>query len=113
MDSTCILAAIMAMMAATYLTRAIPFLFFGNRQPPWCIVYLETYLSPVMMTILVFYALKDTDFSTAPYGAYELGAVAITIALHLGFKNYLVSIFGGTLAYMAMVQGWLLGFSLF
>ncbi len=106
MESSYILGAIIAMAAATYLTRVIPFLFFGHRQPPGYIVFLETYLPPVMMTILVFYALKDTDFSTAPYGAYELGAVAITVALHLGFKNYLVSIFGGTLAYMAMVQGW-------
>ena len=106
MDSTYILSAILAMLAATYLTRAMPFLFFARHQPPAFVVFLETWLPPVMMTILVFYALKDTDFSTAPYGAYELGAVAITVALHLGFKNYLVSIFGGTLAYMAMVQGW-------
>jgi branched-subunit amino acid transport protein AzlD len=106
MSSGYIIGAIVMMAMATYATRLLPFLFFSHRQPPPFVIFLETYLPPVMMTILVFYSLKDIDFDTAPYGGYELAGVAGTVALHLLFKNYLVSIFGGTLMYMALVQGW-------
>jgi branched-subunit amino acid transport protein AzlD len=100
-------AAIAVIAIVNYLTRAYPFLFFSNGKTPGWIRYIEIYFPPTILTILVFYSLKDTDFANAPYGLYELGGVALTVALHLVFKNYLVSIFGGTIGYMAMVQGWL------
>ena len=108
MESSYLLSAILVMVLVNYLTRVLPFLFFRERTPPAAILFLERYFPPVIMTILVFYSLKDIDFHSAPYGSYELSAVALTIALHLLFKNYLLSIFGATLFYMGLVQGWFL-----
>jgi len=98
--------AILVMVVVNYFTRALPFLFFRDRTPPKAILFLENYFPPVIMTILVFYSLKGIDFTAAPYGGYELSAVALTVALHLIFKNYLLSIFGSTLFYMGLLQGW-------
>jgi branched-subunit amino acid transport protein AzlD len=106
MESNYLLNAILVMVAVNYVTRVLPFLFFRGKTPPAPIRFLEQYFPPVIMTILVFYSLKEIDFQSAPYGSYELSAVALTVGLHLIFKNYLLSIFGATLFYMGLVQGW-------
>jgi branched-subunit amino acid transport protein AzlD len=56
------------------------------------------------MTILILYTLKEVDFALAPYGVKEIGAVLFTAFLHISLKNYLVSIFSGTIFYMFLVQ---------
>ena len=104
-DTLYLLSTIAVMAVVNYLTRVFPFLFFPDGKTPGWIRYIEIYFPPTILTILVFYSLKDTDFAHAPYGLHELGGVALTVVLHLVFKNYLVSIFGGTIGYMAMVQG--------
>ncbi len=100
--------AIIVMAIVNLITRVVPFLFFRGKELPSPILFLESYFPAVIMTILVFYSLKDIDFHSAPYGAFEMSAVGMTIALHLIFKNYLLSIFGSTIFYMALVQGWFL-----
>ena len=105
MDSY-LLVAIIVMAVVNLATRVLPFMFFRDSSLPAPIRFLESYFPPVIMTILVFYSLKDIDFNAAPYGIFELSAVAMTIALHLIFKNYLLSIFGSTILYMGLVQGW-------
>ena len=105
-DTAYLLSAIAVMAVVNYLTRAAAFLFFPTGKTPSLIRFIEIYFPPVILTILIFYSLKDTDFQHAPYGLYEWIGVGLTFALHLLFKNYLVSIFGGTIGYMAMVQGW-------
>ena len=105
MDSY-LLVAIIVMAVVNLATRVLPFMFFRDSNLPAAIRFLESYFPPVIMTILVFYSLKDIDFNAAPYGIFELSAVAMTIALHLIFKNYLLSIFGSTIFYMGLVQGW-------
>ena len=107
MDNSYLISAIFVMVVVNYMTRALPFVFFRGKTPPPFILFLEVYFPPVIMTILVFYSLKDIDIYTAPYGGYEIIAVAVTVVLHLLFKNYLLSIFGATLCYMGLVQGWL------
>ncbi len=106
MENSYLWGAILVMVAVNYITRVLPFLFYRGKTPPAPVLFLEQYFPPVIMTILVFYSLKEIDFQTAPYGSYELSAVAVTVALHLIFKNYLLSIFGATLYYMGLVQGW-------
>jgi len=106
MGNSYLFSAILVMVVVNYMTRVLPFLFYRGKTPPAPILFLEQYFPPVIMTILVFYSLKDINFQAAPYGSYELSAVAVTVALHLIFKNYLLSIFGATLFYMGLVQGW-------
>ena len=96
--------AIAIMTVVNYFTRVFPFLFFRKNDLPSYILFIEKYFPSVIMTILIFYTLKEINFSLVPYGMKELGSIVFTALLHLIFKNYLVSIFLGTLFYMGLVQ---------
>jgi branched-subunit amino acid transport protein AzlD len=89
---------------ANFATRLFPFLFFVNHEPPALVIFVERAFPPIIMTILIFYSLKNIEVNIAPYGFSEIFAVILTFLVHLGFKNYLISIFTGTLFYMAMLQ---------
>lgn len=97
-------AATLVMAGVTVFTRAVPFLFFRKRTPPPLVLYAGTYLPAMVMTLLVMYALAGVPFTVPPYGLPELTAALLTAALHLWKRNALVSIFGGTAIYMALVQ---------
>ena len=88
----------------TYFTRVFFFFFFRKNDLPSYILFIEKYFPSVIMTILIFYTLKEINFSLVTYGMKELGSIVFTALLHLIFKNYLVSIFIGTLFYMGLVQ---------
>jgi len=96
--------AIIVMSLTNYLTRLFPFIFFLKKDPPKIVVYVETYFPPVIMTILIFYSIKDVNLTVYPYGLKELIAIVFTATIHLWKNNYLVSIFGGTIFYMLLVQ---------
>jgi len=96
--------AIAIMTLVNYATRLFPFLFFRKKELPAFLVYIEKYFPAVIMTILVLYTLKDVSFTAAPYGFKEVSGIIFTAFLHLLVKNYLVSIFAGTLFYMILIQ---------
>jgi branched-subunit amino acid transport protein AzlD len=104
-EETYLLLVILVMTAATFVTRIGPFVLFRNRADHPLIRYLGRYMPAAIMTILLLYNLRDIDLSTAPFGAPQLLAVAITAALHLWRGNALLSIFAGTGFYMLAVQG--------
>lgn len=104
-----VLIAIPFIAAVTFFTRALPFVFFRNRRPPSIVVFLESHIPPMIMTILVVYCLQGVVWSRNPYGVPEAIAVLFVLAIHLALKNPLVSIFGGTALYMFMVQSDVIG----
>ncbi|MFY9074298.1 AzlD domain-containing protein [Malaciobacter mytili] len=104
MSSLEIYLAIAVMAVVNYFTRVFPFIFFIKKEPPLYIIFIEKYFPPVIMMILIVYTLKDIDFKIYPYGFKELLGICVTAFLHLSIKNYLISIFGGTIFYMALVQ---------
>ena len=97
-------AVILVMAGATFLTLLPPFLLFRNRAEHPLINYLGRYLPPAIMTILVLYSLQGVDLAIPPFGARELIAVLVTLALHYWRRNSLLSIFGGTASYVLLVQ---------
>ena len=89
----------------TAATRFIPFLIFGEkRKTPPIIEYLGTVLPCAIMGMLVVYCLKDVSFVKNPFGLPELIACVVVAALHVWKRNSLLSIGGGTLCYMLLVQ---------
>ena len=99
------LAIIVAVAAGTQLTRWLPFcLFPENRQPPAVVLYLGRVLPPAMMGLLVVYCLKDVAWTAAPHGLPELLAIAAVALVHVWKGNVLLSIAGGTVLYMVLVQ---------
>lgn len=94
-----------AVVMATMLTRFLPFVIFPSGKPtPGYIRYLGKYLPSAMFGLLVVYSLKDTDVLGGNHGLPELIAVAVVAALHLWKRQMLLSIAGGTVCYMLLIQ---------
>ena len=99
------LLMILAVAAGTQLTRWLPFLLFPeNRRPPAVVTYLGRVLPAAVMGLLVVYCLKSVSVFQAPYGLPELVAVTAVVILHKWKGNVLLSIAGGTVLYMLLVQ---------
>ena len=100
------LASIAVMSAVTFLTRALPFLLFDRGEPPPKIVlYLGKVLPPAIIAMLIVYCLKGVSFATPAGWVPALLSCGAVVLLHLWKGNDLLSIFGGTILYMALVQG--------
>jgi branched-subunit amino acid transport protein AzlD len=88
----------------TFLLRATPFIFFSKKEVPDMILYIGKYLPFAMMGLLVVFALKGVKLLEYPFGIPEAISVVAVIILHLWKKNMLISIGGGTILYMFIVQ---------
>ena len=90
---------------ATMLTRFLPFLVFRADKPtPKYIRYLGKALPAAIFGMLVVYCLKNVDVTAGAHGVPELLAIAVVTGLHLWKRNMLLSIGGGTVCYMLLVQ---------
>lgn len=90
---------------ATMATRFLPFLIFSEKRPtPKYIQYLGKALPAATFGFLVVYCLKNVSIFTGSHGLPELIAIAVTVALHLWKRKMLISIAGGTICYMLLVQ---------
>ena len=89
----------------TVLTRFLPFLVFpANKPTPAYIRYLGQVLPAAAIGLLMIYCFKDVSLLTGHHAVPELIAVACTVALHCWKRQMLVSIAGGTVLYMLLVQ---------
>lgn len=99
------IAAIAVMAIVTFLTRVLPFLLFDRGEsPPKLVLYLGRVLPPAIIAMLIVYCLRGVSFSTPGGWVPQLLCVAVVVALHLWKHNNLLSIFGGTVLYMVLVQ---------
>lgn len=90
---------------ATMLTRFLPFLLFSSRRPtPKYVRYLGRALPPAIFGMLVVYCLKNVSIVSGSHGLPELIAIAVTVGLHLWKRQTLLSIAGGTIAHMLLIQ---------
>lgn len=89
----------------TVITRFLPFLVFpAGRPTPEYIKYLGKVLPPAVFGLLVIYCLKNVSLFAGSHGIPEFISIALVIALHLWKRQMLLSIAGGTICYMALVQ---------
>ena len=66
--------------------------------------YLGTALPYAMTGLLVVYSLKGVHLLSGSHGIPELLAIMVIVLLHVWKRNMLLSIAGGTAAYMLLVQ---------
>lgn len=98
-------AALLASLICTaiiFSLRAFPFVLFSKKEPPSILRFIEKYIPPMVMAVLVIYCLRNIDFVAKPHGAQYFIALAVTLILHLWKKNSMISIFGGTILFMVL-----------
>lgn len=99
------IATIAICSLGTLATRFLPFLLFKSSRPtPPFVRYLGDYLPSAIFAMLVVYCIRDVHPATWPHGLPEAIAIAATVALHLWKRHMLLSIAGGTVTYMLLVQ---------
>lgn len=98
-------AALIAVVAlVTMALRFLPFLIFRNRQTPAYITYLGRVLPYSIMGMLVVYCLRGVSFASFGSWLPALISCAVVVLLHLWKRNTLLSIIGGTVCHMLLVQ---------
>lgn len=89
----------------TMLTRFLPFLIFPTGKPtPKYIRYLGTVLPSAVFGLLVVYCLRNVSLFSGSHGLPELISIVVVTGLHMWKRQMLLSIAGGTLCYMLLVQ---------
>lgn len=89
----------------TMLTRFLPFVLFPAGKPtPRYIQYLGKVLPAAVFGMLVIYCLKNVNILAGSHGLPEAIAIAVVAALHLWKRQMLLSIAGGTVCYMLLMQ---------
>lgn len=97
---------ITAVAVTSYFLRAFPFLVLNkkNKAVEKYMMYLGKVLPPAVIGILIIFCLKDTSILKSPHGIPEILAVTVVVLLHVWRRNSLISILGGTIFYMYLVQ---------
>ncbi len=89
----------------TVITRFLPFAVFSSKRPtPKYIQYLGNVLPGAIFSMLVIYCLRNVEIVSGSHGIPELISIMVTIGLHLWKKQMLISIAGGTICYMLLIQ---------
>ncbi len=92
-------------IVGTMITRFVPFLVFPAGKPtPEYIQYLGKVLPAAVFGLLVIYCLKNVSLTAGSHGIPELISIAVVAGLHLFKRQMLLSIAGGTVCYMLLVQ---------
>jgi len=92
-------------LLGTLMTRFLPFLFFpaGKPVPPY-IRYLGRVLPGAVFGMLVIYCLKDIQWLQGGHGLPELLSLGVVLGLQSWRRQMLLSIAGGTVCHMLLVQ---------
>lgn len=89
----------------TALTRFLPFIIFpAGKSTPRYIQYLGKVLPAAVFGLLVIYCLRNVSVFTGNHGIPEMIAILVVVVLHVWKRQMLLSIAGGTVCYMLLVQ---------
>ena len=96
---------IVMVIIGTMLTRFLPFLLFPAGKPtPKYIQYLGKVLPGAVFGLLVVYCLKNVSVFEGSRGIPEIISIAAVVVLHRWKRQMLLSIAGGTILYMVLIQ---------
>jgi len=89
----------------TFMLRAIPFVIFPeNRPTPPYVQFLGKVLPYSIIGMLVVYCLRSVSLAAFPFALPEGLSILAIVILQLKVKNMLLSIGGGTVIYMILIQ---------
>ena len=104
MDETMLWVAIATVALVTALIRFLPFLIFRRGKTPAIVEKLGRTLPAAVMGMLVVYCLRGTSFSSLGGWLPALISCLVVLLLHIWQRKTLLSILGGTVCYMLLVQ---------
>ena len=105
MNDPYVWCAVAVISFVTVLLRFLPFIIFnGKRKTPKVIERLSKILPCAVMGMLVVYCLKDIRFTSMAGWLPAMIASLVVGVLHVWKRNTLLSIIGGTVCYMLLVQ---------
>ncbi len=94
-----------AVVLGTMTTRFLPFIIFPANKPiPKYIQYLGRVLPFSVIGMLIVYCLKNVSLIKKLFALPEIIAILGIVALHRWQHSMLLSISGGTILYMLLVQ---------
>ena len=97
--------SMLLLAAGILLTRAVPFLLFPTgKQTPGFVQYLGRVLPAAVFGLLIVFCLKNVSLVSGSRGIPEAIGIAAVVLLHLWRKQLLLSVAGGTVVYMLLVQ---------
>lgn len=85
---------ILLCVAATVTTRFLPFILLRPGRG----------LPSALFTLLVIYCLKDISLRETPHGIPEFLSLLLTGFLHIRKRQMMLSMAGGTVLYMVLLQ---------
>lgn len=114
-DNSYLIGAIIVMALVMLGLRAFPFLIFGGGgKPSKLTLYLGHVMSPAAVAMLVIYCicghLNELNASSITDSLPVFVGVVFVAGIHLLFHNMLISVFGGTIFYMVILQSGILTF---
>ena len=80
------------------------FLFPAGKETPRVVTYLGAVLPSASIAMLVVYCFKNVSVFSGSHGLPELISAVFVIVVHKWRHNLLLSIVGGTVLYMLLVQ---------
>ncbi|WP_294578794.1 branched-chain amino acid transporter permease [uncultured Thomasclavelia sp.] len=96
---------ILMVILGTQLTRFIPFILFpSDKKTPPVIQYLGQVLPAAVFGLLIVYCLRNVNVLSGSHGLPEMIAIVVVVLLHSWKRMMLLSIAGGTICYMLLVQ---------
>lgn len=110
MTTTQLIVTIALMALCVMLTRFLAFMAFpSEKHTPRFVRFLGEWLPSAVFGMLIVYCLKDSSLLFPLQWQHGFDwrmalAVVITILIHLWRKSFFVTIAGGTLAYMLLMQ---------
>ena len=105
MTTTQQIITIAMVVLGTVITRSLPFIVFpAGKETPKFVQYLGKFLPGAVFGMLIIYCLKGVSIFSGNHAIPEMIGIAVTVALHKWKHQMLISIAGGTVVYMLLVQ---------
>lgn len=96
---------IILVVAATMLTRFLPYIIFREgKEIPGTVKYLGKVLAPAVFGLLIIYCLRNVSFSSGSHGLPEMISIAAVVALYQIRHDMLIPMAGGTIIYMVLIR---------
>lgn len=92
--------------AVTWVLRALPFAVLAPMRHSAVVKYLSLHMPLGVRVMLALYTMRDVPEAPTRQQLWLVIAVLVTVGLQLWRRHALLSIFAGTVIYVALMSAW-------